>query len=66
MALKNLLPLLNVSDIEASLEFYRDAFDFAVVSDPDDVTRLYAQVIAREFEPGALQDTEQADSEQRL
>ena len=138
MALKNLIPLLNVSDIEASLEFYRDAFDFAVVSNPaavkqwgwatirsgwtemmlsqtgspprpgprvnphsssagpvifyfypDDVARLYAQVIARGFEPSALQDTvygmrefslqdpdghmlsfgqetEQADSEQRL
>ena len=37
MALKNLIPMLNVSDIEASLEFYREALDFKVVSNPDAV-----------------------------
>jgi uncharacterized glyoxalase superfamily protein PhnB len=37
MALKNLIPVLNVSDIEASIEFYHDAFDFKVVSNPDAV-----------------------------
>ena len=106
MALKNLIPMLNVSDIEASLDFYRDAFDFDVVSDPgavrewhwatirsgwtemmlsqtetppqanigqdphaatawpvifyfypDDVERLYAQVISRGFKPTQLKDT---------
>ena len=34
MPLKNLIPMLNVSDIEASLRFYRSALDFDVVSDP--------------------------------
>ena len=34
MALRNLIPMLNVSNIEASLRFYRDALDFDVVSDP--------------------------------
>lgn len=106
MALKNLIPMLNVSDIEASLEFYREALDFKVVSNPDavkewhwatirsgwteimlsqtatppqpsadnnpqantawpaifyfypdDVARLYAQVIARGFKPTALKVT---------
>lgn len=106
MALKNLIPMLNVSDIEASLEFYREALDFKVVSNPDavkewrwatirsgwteimlsqtesppvtrgtnhpqsgnawsaifyfypdDVARLYAQVIARGYQPTALKDT---------
>jgi uncharacterized glyoxalase superfamily protein PhnB len=106
MALKNLIPLLNVSDIEASLEFYREALDFKVVSNPeavkdwhwatirsgwteimlsqtesppepitvvdphtnttwpvifyfypDDVARLYAQVIARGYQPTPLQVT---------
>jgi uncharacterized glyoxalase superfamily protein PhnB len=106
MALKNLIPMLNVSDIEASLEFYREALDLKVVSNtdavkewhwatirsgwteimlsqteppavtrstnhpqsdnarstifyfyPDDVARLYAQVIARGYQPTALQDT---------
>jgi glyoxylase I family protein len=104
--LKNLIPMLNVSDINASLDFYREAFDFEVVSDPsavrewrwatirsgwtemmlsqtespprpvagkdphaatawpvifyfypDDVERLYAQVISRGFEPTPLKDT---------
>ena len=103
MALKNLIPMLKVSDIEASLEFYRDAFDFKLVSNPDavkewqwatirsgwtelmlsqtesppkpvvdhdphastawsaifyfypdDVARLYAQVIARGYKPTPL------------
>ena len=106
MALKNLIPMLNVSDIEASLEFYREALDFKVVSNPeavhewhwatirsgwtelmlsqtesppapiadadphantawpaifyfypDDVARLYAQVIARGYLPTPLQVT---------
>ena len=106
MALKNLIPMLNVSDIEASLEFYRDALDFKVVSNPDavkewgwatirsgwteimlaqteppadqpgindpesanawsaifyfypdDVARLYAQVIAHGYQPTALKVT---------
>jgi uncharacterized glyoxalase superfamily protein PhnB len=35
MALKNLIPMLNVSDMEASPEFYREALDFKVVSNPD-------------------------------
>jgi uncharacterized glyoxalase superfamily protein PhnB len=34
MALKNLIPMLNVSGIEASLEFYRETLDFKVVSNP--------------------------------
>ena len=34
MALKNLIPMLNVSDIDASLGFSRDALGFEVVSDP--------------------------------
>ena len=34
MQLQNLIPMLNVSDIEASLAFYREAFGFEVVSDP--------------------------------
>ena len=34
MPLKNLVPTLNISDIEASLEFYREALGFDVVSDP--------------------------------
>ena len=33
MALKNLVPMLNVSDIDASLAFYREALGFEVVSD---------------------------------
>jgi len=37
MALKNLIPMLNVSDIDASLEFYREALGFRVVSDPQAV-----------------------------
>jgi uncharacterized glyoxalase superfamily protein PhnB len=106
MTLKNLIPMLNVSDIEASVEFYCEAFGFEVVSDPeaikhwrwatirsggtelmlsqtesgpgldecadpqvstgwpsifyfypDDVARLYAEIIARGFEPTPLQDT---------
>lgn len=106
MALKNLIPLLNVSDIEASLDFYRDALGFQVVSNPqavkewrwatirsgwtelmlsqtgsgpglssspdprantnwptifyfypDDVARLYAQVVARGYQPSPLIDT---------
>lgn len=106
MALKNLIPMLNVSDIESSLEFYREALDFKVVSDPqavkqwqwatirsgwtelmlsqtatgcgliknvdphsathwpaifyfypDDVARLYAQVIAAGYNPTPLKDT---------
>jgi uncharacterized glyoxalase superfamily protein PhnB len=106
MALKNLIPMLNVSDIKASLEFYCEALDFNVVSNPDavqewgwatirsgwtelmlsqtdspptpvadidphannawpvifyfypdDVARLYAQVIARGYLPTPLQVT---------
>ena len=106
MALKNLIPMLNVSDIEASLEFYREALDFKLVSNldavrkwrwatirsgwtelmlsqtdsppthvadndphastawpvifyfyPDDVARLYAQVIASGYQPTPLQVT---------
>jgi uncharacterized glyoxalase superfamily protein PhnB len=106
MALKNLIPMLKVSDIEASLEFYRAALDFKVVSNPDavkesrwatirsgwteimlsqtesppvtlginhpesgnawsaifyfypdDVARLYVQVIARGYQPTALKAT---------
>jgi uncharacterized glyoxalase superfamily protein PhnB len=106
VALKNLIPMLNVSDIEASLEFYREALDFKLVSNPDavqewrwatirsgwtelmlsqtkspptpvadndphanttwpvifyfypdDVARLYAQVIARGYKPTPLQVT---------
>ena len=106
MALKNLIPMLNVSDIEASLEFYREALDFKLVSNPDavrqwrwatirsgwtelmlsqtespptpnadndphantawpvifyfypdDVARLYAQVIANGYQPTPLQVT---------
>jgi len=37
MRLKNLIPMLNVSDIEASLTFYREALFFEVVSDPNAV-----------------------------
>ena len=106
MVLKQLIPMLNVSDIDASLAFYHDALGFEVVSDPvavrewrwatirsgstelmlsqtengpgleqcddphadtswptifyfypDDVERLYAEVIAAGFEPTALIDT---------
>jgi uncharacterized glyoxalase superfamily protein PhnB len=106
MALKNLIPMLNVSDIKASLEFYCEALDFKVVSNPeavqewgwatirsgwtelmlsqtdspptpvtdadphannawpvifyfypDDVARLYAQVIANGYRPTPLQVT---------
>jgi uncharacterized glyoxalase superfamily protein PhnB len=106
MALKNLIPMLNVGDIEASLEFYQQALDFKVVSNPqavkqwhwatirsgwtelmltqtetgsglaiqsdsqgdtnwpaifyfypDDVARLYAQVIAKGYSPTPLKDT---------
>jgi len=106
MALTNMIPMLNVSDIQASLAFYREALDFRVVSNPaavldwrwatirsgwteimltqtatppqpiadidphantawpaifyfypDDVARLYAQVIARGFKPTALKVT---------
>ena len=106
MALKNLIPMLNVSDIEASLYFYRGALAFKVVSDPqavkqwrwatirsgwtelmlsqtetgcglikavdpqsdtrwpaifyfypDDVARLYAQVIAAGYNPTPIKDT---------
>lgn len=39
MTLQNLIPMLNVSDIEASLEFYRGALGFKVVSDPEAVKR---------------------------
>ena len=104
--LKNLIPMLNVRDIEASLEFYSSALGFEVVSNPnvikqwrwatiragqtelmlsqtetppalkqgsdpqqdthwpaifyfypDDVTRLYADVVARGYKPTALVDT---------
>ncbi len=34
MTLQNLIPMLNVSDIETSLDFYRRACGFEVVSDP--------------------------------
>jgi uncharacterized glyoxalase superfamily protein PhnB len=35
--LKDLIPMLNVSDIDASLEFYQGALDFEIVSDPQAV-----------------------------
>lgn len=34
MTLKNMIPMLNISNIEQSLAFYSDAFGFEVVSDP--------------------------------
>ena len=34
MVLKNLIPMLNVRDIKASLAFYKKALDFEVVSHP--------------------------------
>jgi len=34
LTLKNLVPMLNVADIDASLEFYRQVCGFEVVSDP--------------------------------
>lgn len=37
MMLKNLIPMLNVANIEASLEFYRKALGFEIVSSPDAV-----------------------------
>ena len=37
MKLRNLIPMLNVSDIEKSLSFYSKAFGFEVVSDPNAV-----------------------------
>ena len=35
MKLQQLIPMLNVSNIEASLEFYRNTLGFEIVSDPD-------------------------------
>lgn len=35
MTLRNLIPMLNVSDFERSIAFYRDALHFDVVSDPE-------------------------------
>ena len=37
MTLRQLIPMLNVSSIRASLDFYRDALGFDVVSNPDAV-----------------------------
>ena len=37
MKLKNLIPMLNVSDIEESLKFYQTALGFEVVSDTNAV-----------------------------
>lgn len=37
MQIKNLVPMLNVSNIETSLDFYRRAAGFEVVSDPSAV-----------------------------
>ena len=34
MRLNKLVPMLNVSDIDHSLDFYRRALDFEIVSDP--------------------------------
>lgn len=34
MKLKNMIPMLNISDIDASLCFYKTALGFEVVSDP--------------------------------
>lgn len=34
MRLNDLIPMLNVSDIESSLDFYRRALGFEIVSDP--------------------------------
>lgn len=34
MILQHLVPMLNVADIDASLDFYRDMLGFEVVSDP--------------------------------
>jgi catechol 2,3-dioxygenase-like lactoylglutathione lyase family enzyme len=33
MKLRQLIPMLNVSDIKLSLSFYKEAFDFDIVSD---------------------------------
>ena len=106
MQLKHLVPMLNVSDIDKSLEFYRGGLGFEVVSDPaavrqwrwatirsghtelmlsesrrepgnpwiadphedtdwpvifyfypDDVMRLYAQVLAEGYKPTAMRVT---------
>ena len=37
MQLKHLVPMLNVSNIESSLDFYQNALEFKVVSDPSAV-----------------------------
>ena len=37
MKLNHLIPMLNVSNIEASLDFYQTALDFEIVSDKDAV-----------------------------
>ncbi len=37
MRLENLIPMLNVSNIETSLDFYQRALGFEVVSDPEAV-----------------------------
>jgi len=39
LQLKHLVPMLSVSDIEASLEFYREALGFEVVSNPASVRK---------------------------
>ena len=38
MKLKNLIPMLNVSDIQTSITFYKSALEFDIVSDPAKVT----------------------------
>ncbi len=40
MGLKRLIPMLNVSNLEKSLDFYRSALAFDTVSDQDDVKRF--------------------------
>ena len=56
MALRNLIPMLNVSDIEASLEFYRDALDFKVVSNA-------AAVILAHNHPSGVAEPSRADTQ---
>ncbi|MEM9689121.1 MAG: VOC family protein [Pseudomonadota bacterium] len=41
MHLKQLIPMLNVADIHVSLDFYRRALGFEVVSDPQMLTEFH-------------------------
>ena len=58
MALKNLILMLNVSDIEASLEFYREALDFKLVSNPDAVQEWHWATIRSGWTELMLSQTE--------